>query len=190
MRSFIAIELPKEIKDTLAQIQETLKKQGADVKWVEPKNIHLTIKFLGEIDEQKLAKVISIMEEAVKDKNTFSLRIWSLGAFPKLDYPKVIWVGLKQGDRETKIIAEGLEEKITKLGIPKEKRSFSSHITLGRVKSNLNRLNLVTVLKNLEGSLEKENLEFVATKITLFKSTLTPQGPIYDALKEINLKAT
>ncbi len=190
MRTFIAIELPKEIKDALARLQEKLKSTGADVKWVEPDNIHLTLKFLGEIDEQKLDKIALILENIAKDKSSFHICISSIGAFPRNSSPRVIWVGIDKGDKETKEIAKQLEEKIQKIGIPKEDRSFSSHITIGRTRSALNLQKLVQELKTLENDLGIKGMEFDATKITLFKSTLTPKGPIYEVLKEADLKTT
>ncbi len=190
MRTFIAIELPQEIKDSLAQLQDKLKASGADIKWVEPQNIHLTLKFLGEINEDKLNKVISIMESVAESTKPFDICICSVGAFPRISSPRVIWVGLDKGDTESKAIAKSLEEKIQKLGIPKEKRPFSSHITLGRTKSSLNMVKLVRDLKPRINDFGIENLEFLVTKITLFKSTLTPKGPVYEALKQTSLKAT
>ena len=189
MRTFIAIALPKEIKEALAGLEKELKASEADVKWVSPENIHLTLKFLGEIEDKTLEKIIKIIDDTAKKKNKFQVRISSLGAFPKIDFPRVIWVGVDIGDKEAKNIAEGLEEEIAKIGIPKENRPFSSHITIGRTKSSLNREKLVQDLRN-KAELGGKKLEFYVTKITLFKSTLTPRGPIYEALKETNLKTT
>lgn len=188
MRTFIAIELPSKIKESLANVQNKLKATGADVKWVEPQNIHLTLKFLGEIDDKKLSRIAEIMNEIVENNNPFDIRISSIGAFPKIDFPRVIWVGVEKGNKETKEIAKALEDKICEVGIPKEDRTFSSHITIGRTRSTLNRIKLVQELKNLAIGFEKDNLDFSVTKITLFKSTLTPKGPLYEALKETNLK--
>lgn len=188
MRTFIAIELPEEIKDALAQLQEDLKKSGADVKWVEPKNIHLTLKFLGEIDEIKAQNIIKIIEEIAQGLNSFKARISSVGAFPKLNFPRVIWAGVDEGDEEICKIASGLEQPIAKLGIPKEDRKFSSHITIGRTRSTLNREKLVQELSRLATESGQVNLEFTVTKITFFKSTLTSGGPIYEALNEAHLK--
>lgn len=190
MRTFLAIELPPEIKDALSRIQGQLKSSGADVKWVLPQNIHLTLKFLGEIDDKRLEKVIEIVDDAVKDKNPFRMRVSSLGAFPKISFPRVIWIGIDKGDKEIKEIARELEEKIAQVGIPKEDRPFSSHITIGRTRSTLNREGLVQGLEKLAGNFEGENLEFTVTKITLFKSTLTPKGPVYEVIKEANLAIT
>ena len=189
MRTFIAIELPQKIIGTLSALQNQLKNTQADVKWVAPENIHLTLKFLGEVDEKKIEKIIQALEETAKDNQPFSIRLCALGAFPKINFPRVIWVGIDAGDEETKNIAFVLEEKLQKLGIPKEKRPFSSHITIGRVRSGINREKLVKELDILQGKgLLQENLEFLATKITLFKSTLTPKGPIYEILKEASFQ--
>jgi len=187
MRTFIAIELPKEIKDSLARLQEQLKLAQADTKWVAPENIHLTLKFLGERDDKKVEKIKQVMDEIATRNKSFQIRISLLGAFPKIDSPRIIWVGIDKGDSETKQIAQELETEIAKVGIPKEDRPFSSHITIGRTRSNLNLKNLVQELKKLEGIFEQENQEFNTTKITLFKSTLTPIGPIYERLKEFPL---
>ena len=185
MRTFIAIALPQEIRDYLACIQAELKKCQADVKWVQPENIHLTLKFLGERDEKKIEKIKEILQESVREKACFAVRLCNIGAFPKIDFPRVIWLGLDKGEKETKEIAYALEEKIAKLGIPKEDKPFSSHITIARIRSPANRESLVQELKRVP---KLKDLEFPVTKITLYKSTLTPKGPIYEILKEASLK--
>jgi len=188
MRAFIAIELPKEIKDYLGKLQNQLKTSGADIKWVEPQNIHLTLKFLGEIDDVLLAKINEIIQAAASGRNEFYMRLTEVGAFPSISSPKVIWVGIDEGDKEVKGIAAELEENIAKIGMPKESRAFSSHITIGRSKSALNQVKLLQLLKELAGKPAEENLRFAVKKIFLFKSTLTPKGPVYEILKNVNLK--
>jgi len=190
MRTFIAIELPEEIREALGKIQEELKRSGADVKWVTPKNIHLTLKFLGDLNEKKLPQIKEVLDEVVRNKTTFPIRFSTLGAFPKIDSPRVIWVGIDQGDSETKAIACELEEKIAKIGIPKEKREFSSHITLGRTRSDKNLDGLVEEIKKLENLWVGKNPECLIKTITLFQSSLSPLGPTYATLKEASLKTT
>jgi 2'-5' RNA ligase len=187
MRTFIAIELPQEVKDKLAELQALLKKAGADVKWIEPENIHLTLKFLGEIDEDKSAKVAAAIEDIAKKSKQFRMSLASLGAFPRIEFPRIIWVGIDKGDKEITELAKVLEEKIEKLGIPKEERRFSSHITIGRVRSPLNKDKLAQALRDSGNYFSGRNVEFDVTKITLFKSTLGPGGPVYAALKEVTL---
>lgn len=188
MRLFIAIRLPEKIKDYLAGLQDKLKAAQAQVRWVHPENIHLTLKFLGETNEQTAEEIFKIMADTVKDKKFFKAGINSLGAFPKIDFPRVIWAGIGAGKEETEKIARELEERIAQLGIPKENKPFSCHITIGRVKSGLNQPKLSDELKKLMQSLNQEGLDFDVEKITLFKSTLTPKGPVYQALKETNLR--
>jgi 2'-5' RNA ligase len=190
MRTFIAIELPREIKDALGKLQARLKASGADVKWVKPENIHLTLKFLGETDEEKTAEIKNILADTAQNFKTFLIRPYSLGAFPKIQSPRVIWIGIDKGDSETKSIAGRLEERLAAIGIPKEERPFSSHITIGRVRSFLNRDKLIRELKNLGGKIEANPQEFPVTRLALFESTLTPQGPIYKPLQEVSLTAS
>ncbi|HTZ11987.1 MAG TPA: RNA 2',3'-cyclic phosphodiesterase [Candidatus Margulisiibacteriota bacterium] len=188
MRAFLAIDLPENIRDTLAGIQGELKKGAADVKWVSPGNIHLTLKFLGEINDNQAEKIKAILAETAQHHQAFYIKINSLGAFPKLDYPRVIWAGALEGKAETEAIAAELEEKIIQMGIPKEEKPFACHITLGRVRSSLNKERLVKAILGLNDSLKKETMEFPAFKITFYKSTLTPNGPLYQILNEAVLK--
>jgi 2'-5' RNA ligase len=190
MRTFIAIELPENIKTTLSRLQDKLKQCGADVKWVEPHNIHLTLKFLGEIEDSKLEKINQIIKDTAENKLKFEITLAGLGVFPNINHPKIIWVGIKNGDNETKLIAEELEEKLQRLNIPKEERQFSGHITIGRIKSWLNKDKLIGGLSTLRDDLPKEKISFIADKITLFKSSLKPNGPIYEVLKEVTLDTT
>lgn len=190
MRTFIAIELPPEIKEALAQLQEQLKASGADIKWVKPQNIHLTLKFLGDTNEKKIAPIMRILEETACNKPVFTIRVSSLGAFPGLNSIRVIWAGIDRGDAIACQIAKDLEGRIASIGIPKEKRPFSSHITIGRAKSGLNSDKLARDIEILGKALAGKNMEASVKKITLFKSTLTPGGPAYEALKAASLKNT
>jgi 2'-5' RNA ligase len=190
MRTFIAIELPEPIKNSLAKLIDKLKQTGADVKWVAPQNIHLTLKFLGERDDKKVDRISEILDEVARNHRAFPIQINALGAFPNMNSPRVIWVGIDQGDVETKNIFKDLEDLICKVGIPKEDRAFSSHITIGRTKSAKGLAELTQEITSLNDSIGRENLNFTAGSITLFKSTLTPKGPIYEALKIANLTTT
>jgi 2'-5' RNA ligase len=184
MRTFIALPLPEEIKNFLANIQDELKPLNLDAKWVEPQNIHLTLKFLGEIKEEKLPLIKKIMDDLCKDTENFKISLSYLGTFPPKGIPRVIWVGIEEGEKQTKDLAQKLEEKLKGIGIPKEKRPFSSHITLARLRSSKNTKSLIEKLNKQE----KFNKIFFAQKINLYKSTLTPQGPIYEEIYTSNLK--
>lgn len=189
MRSFIAIGLPQEVKDALTDIQQKLKKTQVDAKWVKPENLHLTLKFLGDINDNQLHNIKIILKEAANNQGVFTASISTLGAFPKIIYPRIIWAGLKKGVQEAEKIAKELEERIAKIGIPKEKKGFSSHITLARIKSNLNKNNLIEELNRLTLNFP-EGLEFKVAKIDLMKSTLSTKEPIYEILEEAYLRTT
>ncbi|MDD2702747.1 MAG: RNA 2',3'-cyclic phosphodiesterase [Candidatus Omnitrophica bacterium] len=184
MRTFIAIELPEEVKEYLRRLQGKLKESGADVKWAAPRNIHLTLKFLGEVDENKTQEIAVLIEKTAKTTRSFVIHLSVLGGFPAINSPRIIWIGIDKGDIEVKDIAKNLEESLEAIGIPAEDRKFHSHITIGRTRSSLNRTSLAKTLNELKNSPQAENIEFPVRKITLFKSTLTPKGPIYEIIKE------
>ncbi len=188
MRTFIAIELPQEIKSALSNIQAELKQAHADVKWVKPENIHLTLKFLGEIDETLVEKICAILEGIARQNTLFNLSLSDLGAFPKLNYPRVIWIGVTN-DQPVVKIAEEIEKEAVEIGLPSESRPFSSHITVGRVRSGLNQGALIEKLIFLKKNFPASNLEFKVHSLTLFKSTLTPTGPIYEVLSTYPLQS-
>jgi len=188
MRTFIALTLPDPIRNRLALLQGELKKTDADVKWTAPENIHLTLKFIGETDEKTLNKVILTGEKFVPEKKSYYARLSTLGVFPKIHSPRIVWIGLSEGNRETCDIAQELERRLSDIGIPKEERSFTSHLTVGRVKSGRNKDNLLHKISEIN-SLENENLRFLVDRITVYKSTLTPKGPVYEAIKELRLAA-
>jgi RNA 2',3'-cyclic 3'-phosphodiesterase len=186
MRAFIAIALPSPVRTYLREIQDTLRKTGADVKWVEPENAHLTLKFLGEIDEQAAETVKTAMQESCADMGAFTISISSLGAFPGVANPRVIWIAVAQGSEQAKEISGKLETRLAPLGI-QEDRPFAAHITIGRTRSSRNRKELATVLQ-LPTLPHQSPAPFEARSITLFKSVLSPKGPTYTSIFETPLK--
>lgn len=188
MRTFIAIELSDEIKNTLSQIQSHLKYSGADVKWVEKDNIHLTLKFLGEIDEKKCEKVKAALEGTAQSTKAFEISLKDIGAFPKIDFPRVIWVGLDKGAKESTELAKKVDEALSKLGFPEETRPFAAHLTIGRVRSPKNKLALKEKIESLQGPGSNSQGPEIISSIFLFQSKLTPAGPIYSKLHEAKLK--
>ncbi len=181
MRAFIAIELSNEIRDTLSQIQSHLKYAGADVKWVEKENIHLTLKFLGEISEEKAEEIKVALDDIGREIGPFELNLKELGVFPKIEFPRVIWVGLDKGAKESVFLAEKIEDALSKIGFQKDTRPFAAHLTIGRGRAPKNK----EALKEKMESIQKQvtsNKKQVITSVILFQSTLTPKGPIYTKL--------
>lgn len=185
-RTFIAIELNEEVRNALKKIQEYLKKIDVDVRWVNYKNIHLTLKFLGNLPPKKLRSVMEIFPSLFKDFQPFEINITHLGVFPKPQRPRVIWAGVEKNADYLTAIAIQVENGLCRLGFPKEKRGFSPHLTVGRVRSPKNQALLIPALKEYTFSLE---LTQTIQQIILFKSTLTSQGPIYESLYTVQLTA-
>ena len=185
LRAFLAIDLPGALRPEVARVQEDLKKSGADVRWVAVGNIHLTMKFFGQIPEDQAEKIGAAAAAVARGQAPFSLTLTGAGAFPSLKAPRVVWLGLA-GDLE--VLARfyrGLEEAFEGLGFPPEGRPFQPHLTLGRVKSPAGRLALVKKLMELPPPARQE---FQVREIILFRSTLSPQGSTYTPLKIIPLE--
>ncbi len=184
MRTFIAIEISEEIRNGLAQIQSHLRYSGADVKWVEEQNIHITMKFLGEVSEEKSEKIKNILAKIASETEPFEITIRDIGAFPKIEYPRVIWAGIDKGANELKELAQKTDDALSRLGFEKERRPFAAHLTIGRVR-NLSK-NKAALKEKIEAlNLKPLTLNQCISSVILFQSTLTPKGPIYTKLHEV-----
>ncbi|MCM8831187.1 MAG: RNA 2',3'-cyclic phosphodiesterase [Candidatus Omnitrophica bacterium] len=176
MRAFIAIQLPSKIKEEIEKIIKGLSKINLDCKWVESKNLHITLKFLGEVEEEeKIDSIKNIMLELAKNYSSFVVTLNSFGFFPNQNYPRVFFISTDKQEILKKIVND-LEDKLINIGFPKEGR-FSSHITLARLKSAKNINLLKNELKNFT-----LNQTFIIQDITFIKSTLMPSGPIYETI--------
>ena len=184
MRLFIAIDVSDQIREALAQAEAHLKYASADVKWVAKENIHMTVKFLGEVPENKVEEVKASLDRVAKRHSAFDAKIKDLGAFPKIEYPRVIWAGLGEGEAGSKDIAKDVDEELSKMGFEKESRPFAAHLTIGRVRTPKNK-------DRLKDKMETCKLPALSCKIDgiiLYQSTLTPQGSIYTKLHEAKLQ--
>lgn len=188
MRTFIAIEISEEIRKSLAQIESHLKYAGADVKWVKPENVHLTLKFLGEIDEKKVIEVIPALDSIARTTKPFGLSVKDIGAFPGIEHPRVLWAGLDKGAAEMTALASRIDEDLSKIGFAKETRPFSPHLTIGRVRSQLNKDKLKEKMLSAAAGIDLLLVPpHQISAVILFQSTLTPQGSIYTKLHESRL---
>lgn len=182
MRTFIAIDVSDDIRESLAQVIAHLKNTGADVKWVAPENIHLTLKFLGDIDEKKSQQVEKALDGIAKVSRQFEINIKDLGAFPEIGFPRVVWAGLGRGASESRIVAAQVDAAMEGLGFERERRPFEPHLTLGRVRSPKNSDKLKDGV--LTHSLKLKSCSCNAGSMILFQSRLTPKGSIYTKLHE------
>lgn len=178
MRIFTAFELPEKIKDEIYKIVSEKGPKISGVKWVERENLHITCKFLGEINEKQLEELISKLQEKLNKGEKVRISITNFGCFPNFRNPRVLWLGVQgEVDRLQKIWAT-LEEISKNLKIGEREKDYVPHVTLGRVKSPI--------------SLDKDwikysSKEFEITHLTVFQSTLTPSGPIYKSIAKIGL---
>jgi 2'-5' RNA ligase len=183
IRSFIAIETPKDIRDNIGVLQTRLKPSlGNLVRWVAIENMHLTLIFLGEVKEDFLNKVMEQLTSVVKMVMPFEANINGLGAFPSQRSPRIIWIGMDKGKNEVIDLQTKVEKSLKTIGYKPEDRKFHPHLTIGRVKSVIK-----DSTKIFDNNYTSRN--FPVKSIVLFKSTLRPQGPIYEKLEEFHFGA-
>jgi len=182
-RGFIAIDVP--LTPTLKKLIEQIQATSCNIKLVEPENIHITLKFLGETQIQHLQAIQQIMTETVKGVPRFSISLKGTGVFPNENYIKVVWIGIEH-TKNLEFIAQELDAKLVSLGYKKEKRKFSAHLTLGRMRSAKAKEEIVDIIQNTK---ELFISDVPVKSIKLKKSTLTPHGPIYETLVDTALGA-
>lgn len=187
IRAFIAIELPARIAQELEKIQDRLKDETNKTTWVKPENIHLTIKFLGDIETNKIDSIIKVLEDAAYNLSNLKISIRGIGAFPTIENPRVLWIGIKEDDTNISQLYNNLEHGLTALGFEREQRAFKPHLTLGRIKLLVDKR---TLKQRLERLADISLGNFEADSFYLFKSTLTPEGAVHTKLKEVELKKT
>ena len=176
IRTFIAFEVLPVIISLLQKVQQELKLLKLRVRWVRPENIHLTLKFLGDIDPGGIDKIGAAMAEAVIGSSPLKLAVSGIGVFPGTKRPRVIWLGLGGDIRSLLALQSRLEEKLVGVGFPKDKRSFKAHLTLGRIKQAANPAVIRQMISEY-ASLSSD--EFTCNQVILFKSDLKPSGAVH-----------
>lgn len=188
MRAFIAAEIPSVIRNKIGKIQrELMKEVSSSVKWVEVANIHITLRFLGEVPEEKIELLRQVLPKGGAGIAPFKITVRGLGAFPELSRPRVIWVGMESEGRKMEQLYLQIEDLVRDLGFPPETRDFSPHLTVGRVKQLRDRAEWVRAIK------EREDIFLGETTVDcfyLFQSILRPLGPEYKKLGKFDLPGT
>lgn len=187
IRTFVAVESSPEVQHAAERLVQQLQPIGADVKWVESHNMHLTLQFLGDVAEGKIPAITEALRKAAADCKPFQVEIRSVGAFPSLRRPNVFWLGVGQGAAQLAELAQKVQRALEPLGFRPENRPFHGHLTLGRVRR------AGPSLDKLIARFRQEE-QFLAgwisvQNITLFSSQLTPQGPIYTPREHLRLGA-
>jgi 2'-5' RNA ligase len=189
IRAFIAISLPETIQHKLSFTQDLLRENTGDqvVRWVKPSNIHLTLKFMGNIPETDVAILKQKLSGDVSLHPQFPLSIQGVGAFPSFRMPRVIWAGLQEVDGILRL-QQSIESRMRELGYDSEERPFSAHVTIGRVSQHATRQQIencgLAVSKCTVGSLGS----FIVESVDIYRSELKPDGPSYIRLHKFYLK--
>ena len=188
VRAFIAIELPDSVKAVLSRLQEDLRRGNQHpVKWVGPEGMHLTLKFLGNVAAPAIPDIASAVSASAEPTTPFELGLGRVGAFPNLRAPRVVWVAVEGETTTLAALQERVERALLPLGFEPEKRAFSAHLTLGRVReraSPADRRRLGEVVASLA---IEHPARFEVRSISLMRSTLAREGAIYDRLHEAAL---
>ena len=182
IRAFLAIDVDEDLKAKMYRIIKEFKQIDANIKYVDLQNLHLTLKFFGDIDIEGIDLLSSKISKVVEGFDRFDLKIKGCGAFPNTNRIKVIWLGL-ENDEIVKELHDELDKEFVRLGFDKDKR-FSSHLTIGRMKSAKGKTKVKSTIEEFD---DVEMGSMSVNSIILKKSTLTPQGPIYEDLKIFEL---
>jgi 2'-5' RNA ligase len=182
IRAFLAIDLDDDLKPKINRIIKEFKQIDTRIKYVELTNLHLTLKFFGDIDTNGLELIEEKIASVVSEAEPFDIKIKGCGAFPNNNHIKVIWVGIED-DSILKDLHDKLDKEFNKLGFDLDKK-FSTHLTIGRMKSAKNKNQVKSTIEEFR---DVEIGEMKVDRISLKKSTLTPSGPIYDDINVFEL---
>ena len=180
MRAFVALELPKNLRERMGEVSRALNAGGAKVRWVHPDQMHLTLRFLGDISMDQAETMKRAVRDAVAlQPEPLKLGIGGLGAFPNRRNPRVIWVGINP-HAGLATVQRIIDEAAVGTGVEPENRAWAPHLTLGRIKFVENHSPLLKRLK----SVRVETFYYTCDTVTLYESTLTPEGPLYRPLEQ------
>jgi len=181
IRSFIAFDINSEtVLQRFTDVQNSLVQTGADLKLVEPRNIHVTLRFLGDIPPKMIDSLLESMKKV--PFSAFDCEVKGVGVFPDLRYARVVWAGIRKGADQLKNVFEQLEPSLRQLGFRADPKGFSPHLTLARVKTGRNKAELTRCIQDLA------DFDFGVVRadcLRLKKSVLTPKGPVYSTLTEV-----
>lgn len=178
-RAFIALKLPAQVIAALSDLQSALKKQGLKLRWVQPANIHLTLKFLGDVSAEQLQAVKSVIQELSGSQTAFTLESKGLGVFPSVKKARVLWSGIHGDVDRLGVLKSELERALAGIGFVPDNRIFKGHLTLGRVKGRIDGKTLASAIAACGAFTSSP---WAVEHLVLFKSDLTPTGAVYSEL--------
>lgn len=187
LRTFVAVEIDEAIRRRAAEVIGELSGTSAKVKWVEPEQMHFTLKFLGEVDIRDTAAICKAVAKAAERLAPFEIKCQGVGAFPKNDRPRTVWLGVSQGEEEMVTLHDGIDDRLAKLGHRQEHRRFRPHLTIGRVRQSTPD-QIGELAAGLEQFHDFDAGEMLVREVVVFSSTLAPTGPTYTPLGTARLK--
>ncbi|UCC64164.1 MAG: RNA 2',3'-cyclic phosphodiesterase [Anaerolineae bacterium] len=190
IRTFIAIELSRELQDSLGRIQDELKRQVSErsVRWVKPEGVHLTLKFLGDVPAPRVASVSQAVESACLGFGPFAIELAGLGCFPNLRRPRVVWVGVGEPTGTLARLQRAVESALAGLGFEPEGRSFKPHLTLGRVQHRVGQGDRERLGELIAGYEAGRLGDMLVAAVNVMRSDLRPGGAVYTALARVPLQ--
>ena len=183
MRTFIAVNLPESIRRDFGHHLDRFRPLARGVSWVPPGNVHITLKFLGEVPDNELSGVNEAVKNALSGYPPFEVQLGGFGAFPNFRRPRVFWVGITGGVEPLRELARSIENQLVPLGFEREKRKFSAHITLGRIRRPGN----YDELRQAAESTEYNSQPFTVPSVEVMKSVLSPKGAQYSVFESFSL---
>lgn len=187
LRAFVAAELPADLLQALAAVQADIRRRGVRARWTRPENLHLTLRFLGDLPADRVAGVTHALRCAASGEDSFRLTAAGIGAFPGLRRPRVLWAGLSGAIGALERLQHELDDRLAALGIPREARGFHGHLTLGRLGEGAAGEPIADVVDAYAAQCFGS---FEVREIVLLQSDLQPQGPVYLALARAPLGRT
>ena len=186
IRAFIAVDVNRSVRDRAEELIRLLADSGTDVKWVEPHNLHLTLKFLGDVQLTETAAVCDAVAKAAEGIGPFDLAFRSAGAFPDVKRPRTLWLGVQDDSRQLGRLFKNLEDRLQKLRFSKESRKFEPHLTIGRLRHGGTTSSALSELLAKQAHFDAGTTTI--NQVIVYSSQLTPGGPIYDALGRVALR--
>lgn len=192
LRAFVAVELEPRVRQELARLERRLQDAPSShlVRWVAPQNIHLTLKFLGNVNSELIPALTAALADAAQPFAPFDLRAEVLGAFPNMHRPNNIWVGLTGETRQAALLARAIQDSCARLGLPRDAKDLALHLTLGRVKHQATTGERAAIGSLIRASHPTEPIPLRVEQFALISSVLRPNGPIYTKLSDFKLNGT
>jgi RNA 2',3'-cyclic 3'-phosphodiesterase len=184
LRCFLAADPPSEVQEKLARLVAGLASHDADVKWVAPDCFHLTLKFFERVSPAQNEQIGSLLERTCRQEAGFRVRLSSPGGFPNLRRPNILWLGCDRGQTELCALAGRIQTELEAGGFQRDARPFHPHLTLGRVRNRRGLKSLIECLTRMD---EPVSDEYDLKELIWYRSTLTPVGPSYEALRRFRL---